>query len=124
MNVEITGRHAHITEDIQDYARRKTERITKFLKDNARVEVVLDHDHDQYQAEMIVSGHRGPVVVGHVSHEDPRAAVDLTVDKVEKQLRKLKGRRKDHHGQSMAGEDLRAAQDEGPGDDLFDEDES
>lgn len=109
MNIEITGRHDRITDDIQGYARSKAEKVTKFLKSNVRVEVVLDHEHDQYQVEMIVSGHRGPRIIGSVSHDDARAAVDLTIDKVEQQLRKLKGRRKDHRGESMAGEDTAPA---------------
>lgn len=105
MNIELTGRHVRITANIEAYARAKAEKVTKFLKDGARVQVVLDHEHDQYQVEMIVSGFRGPNIIASVSHDDANAAVDLTIDKIEQQLRKLKDRKKHHHGESMAGED-------------------
>lgn len=116
MNIEITGRHVHITESVSTYAREKAEKVAKFLKKEVRVEVLLDHERDHFTVEMIVSGYRGPVIVGHVTHTDAKAAIDLAIDKVEHQLRKLRGRAKDHHGPSMAGDllDHPDALDRGP----------
>lgn len=104
MNVEITGRHVKITPELEQYARSKAERIQKFVRGDARIELVLDHEHDKFQIEMIVSSHRGPVVVGHVQHDQANAAIDLVVDKVDHQLRRMRDRRKSHHGPSMAGD--------------------
>lgn len=109
MNVEISGRHVQITDAVEEYARGKAQKVSKYLRKGVRVEVILTREHDQYQAEMIVSGHRGPVVVSHVQHEELNAAIDLAIDKLEQQLRRLKDRRKTHQGQSMAGEDLPGA---------------
>lgn len=109
MNIEITGRHVHITPDVEQYARSKAEKIAKFIRKDARVEIVLDHDHDRFQVEILVSGTRGPVVIGHIQHDQANAAIDLAIEKVDHQLRRMRDRKKDHRGPSMAGENLPAA---------------
>jgi ribosomal subunit interface protein len=117
LNIEIVGRHVKITAELEAYALSKADRIAKFVKSDARIELILDHEHDRFQAEMIVASHRGPVVVGHVQHEHAHAAIDLVVDKVDHQLRRMRDRRKGHHGgQSMAGDGSRHA----PRDEQFD----
>lgn len=125
MIIEITGRHVQVTQATQDYARAKAEKVAKFLKGEVRVEVILDHERERFQVETIVTGNRGPVIVAHVQHEDARAAVDLVMDKVQEQLRRTAERRKDHRGESMAGEDSLPAGDAGQPevtyDDIIDE---
>jgi putative sigma-54 modulation protein len=113
LDIEITGRHVNVKPDVESYAREKGEKVAKFLKRQGRVEIVLDHERDNFLVEVIVSGYRGPVLVSHVQHPDARAAIDLAVDKTEQQLRKLKGRRKDHRGPSMAGDDAPGSGDDG-----------
>ena len=105
MNVEVTNRHDHVTDEVAEYARDKAVRVTKFLKNDVRAQVVLDKERDDFTVEVIVSGHRGEVVVGTEQHAEPKAAIDLVMDKVAQQLRKLAGRRKHHQGESMAGEE-------------------
>ncbi len=104
MNVEITSRHVHVEREVEEYAREKAAKVTKYLHHEVRVEIVVDKEHDDFTVEMLVSGQRGERVIGREKHAEPRAAVDLVIDKVEQQLRKLAGRRKDHKGESMAGE--------------------
>ena len=115
MNIEITGRHVKITPQIEEYARSKAERVAKFVRSEARIEVILDQVHDKYQVEMIVSGIRGPVIIGHTEHDQANAAIDLVIDKVDHQLRKLRDRKKSHHGESMAGDGQSRMMDEGSG---------
>ena len=124
MNVEIVGRHMDLPPSLEEYARRKAEKVAKFLKEDVRVEVVIEKVHDDHQIEMIVSGHRGPVIVSNVHHGDARAAIDLSIDKVEHQLRKYKDRHKHHQGESMAGEATSAPERDEPEpsfDDVIDE---
>ena len=102
LNVEVSGRHFQMTADIEEYAREKVTRVAKYLKQDVRVQVVLEQEGDKYQAEMIVSGYRGPIIVSHVQHDELHAAVDLAIDKMEQQLRKLKGRRQAHQGESLS----------------------
>ncbi|MFH0947340.1 MAG: ribosome-associated translation inhibitor RaiA [Planctomycetota bacterium] len=116
MNVEISGRHVQVTAGIEEYAREKASRVAKYLKTDVRVQVVLEKEGDKYQVEMIVSGYRGPVIVSRVQHDELFAAVDLAIDKLEQQLRKVKGRRQARQGGSMAGEPLDSP-DSGEGDD-------
>ena len=104
MNIEITSRHARVTPEVEDYARKRVDRLTKFVRPEARVELVLDHEHERFHAELIVAGQRGPVVIGHVQHETAKSAIDLVVDKVNHQLAKVRDRKKHRRGESMAGE--------------------
>ncbi|MBI4881575.1 MAG: ribosome-associated translation inhibitor RaiA [Planctomycetes bacterium] len=104
MNIEITGRHFEVPSALEEYARAKAVKVAKYLKKDVRVQVILEHEHDKYTVEMIVSGHRGPVIVGQEQDDEARAAIDLAIDKIEYQLRKFRGRRKDRKGRSMAGE--------------------
>lgn len=104
MDIQIVGRHIELSAGLEDYAREKAEKVAKFLKQEVRVEVLIEKIHDQHEVEMIVSGYRGPVIVSHVHKEEPRAAIDLAIDKVEEQLRRMKGRRKSHKGESLVDE--------------------
>jgi putative sigma-54 modulation protein len=104
LNIEITGRHVKITSDIEAYARKRTERLAKFLRPEARVELILDHERERYHAELIITGQRGPAIIGHVEVDNPKVAIDLVVDKVDHQLSKHRDRRKHRSGESMAGE--------------------
>ncbi len=104
VDIQIVGRHIELSAGLESYAREKAEKVAKFLKQNVRVEVLIEKVHDQHEVEMIVSGYRGPVIVSHVHKEDPRAAIDLAIDKVEHQLRRMKGRRTSHKGESITSE--------------------
>jgi ribosomal subunit interface protein len=102
VDIQIVGRHIELSPDLEKYAREKAEKVAKFLRQDVRVEVLIEKVHDLHEVEMIVSGYRGPVIVSHVHKEEPRAAIDLAIDKVEEQLRRMKGRRKSHKGENKA----------------------
>ncbi|MDQ7779821.1 MAG: ribosome-associated translation inhibitor RaiA [Planctomycetota bacterium] len=94
MNVTITGRHLRITDDMKDYARDRAERMSKYFERIKKIEVVLSAEGDHYTAEIIVACVRGMVLVGHVRDYKMAAAVDLVVDKLERQLTRFKERLK------------------------------
>ena len=109
MNVQFVKRHVEVSDALEEYALRKSEKLARFLKRGANLEVVVDRQRTDYEVEMILSGHRGPVLVAHVHRPDARAAIDLALDKIVHQLRKRKERRRDDlHGESMAGEQVAA----------------
>ncbi len=121
MNVAITGRHVQLSAGLEEYARAKAAKVTKFLHKDVRVEIIVEQTHDAWNVEMIVNGHHGSIIVAHVQQSDANAAIDLAIDKVEHQLRKVKERRKDHRGPSMAGPDGAGGAGNGDGDDSDEE---
>jgi putative sigma-54 modulation protein len=67
----------------------------KYYQRITRVEVILKPEKDKHSAEMIISASRGTQLVGKTLHEDIHAAIDLLVDKMERQLVRFKERLKD-----------------------------
>jgi ribosomal subunit interface protein len=98
IKLDITMRHAKLRSDFEEFVREKVARLEKYLRGDPRAEIILDHDHELFQCEVIVHGSsKGVPLVAHVSHEDPRACVDLVIEKVGRQLVKLKDRRIARH---------------------------
>ena len=93
MEVRITGRRGNLTEDVKDYAHEKIAPLGRFNRHARSVELIFDEDHLSQTVEAIAHLDRGAPVVVHSKHEDARAASDLTHDKLERVLRRLKERR-------------------------------
>ena len=88
--VRITARHTKITDEFKEYARQKMEKLDKYLDRIKHVEIILDHTRNQFEAEIIISVVRGKKLVGKSSDLNYFTALDITVDKMEKQLTKFK----------------------------------
>ncbi|MBL9077123.1 MAG: ribosome-associated translation inhibitor RaiA [Planctomycetes bacterium] len=106
VTIEFKGRHDHITERMQAHAARKLARLARFQDRLVRIEVVADHAHKNPEVELIVHQRRGAPLVAKDRGTSFSATIDLLVDKMEAQLRKLKDKRKDHKVQN--GKELRS----------------
>ncbi|MHC4941719.1 MAG: ribosome hibernation-promoting factor, HPF/YfiA family [Planctomycetota bacterium] len=95
MNIEVTVKHDHDSQEVRDYAFEKAKKVLKYYQRITRVEVILKPEKDKHSAEMIISASRGTQLVGKTLHEDIHAAIDLLVDKMERQLVRFKERLKD-----------------------------
>ena len=98
MKIEIIGRHDNNSQEVKDYAREKAKKVSKYFKNITNVKVILDSEKDNHSAEMIISVSRGTQLVGQESHADIHAAIDLLIDKMERQLVRFKERLKDRRG--------------------------
>lgn len=96
VTIEFKGRHDHISERMQTHAARKLSRLAIFHDSLTHIEVVADHAHKNPEIELIVHQRRGNPVVAKGKGTSFSATIDLLVDKVEAQLRKVKEKRKDH----------------------------
>lgn len=96
VTIEFKGRHEHITERMQAHAAKKLARLARYQDRLLRIEVVADHVHKNPEVEIIAHQRRGAPIVAKDRSTSFSATIDLLVDKVEKQLRKLKEKRKDH----------------------------
>lgn len=92
MNITLSARHSSISDSTKAYAMEKAEKLEKFYK-LRKISIVMEIKDDQYSIEIVASPERGGNnVVGIAQASDWFAAVDQANDKVEKQLRKLKGK--------------------------------
>ena len=96
MQLQVSGRNLDVTEPIREYALRKLARIERHLTEDTRVDLELAIERNpsisanQY-AELTVWT-RGPVLRAHESAEDMYAAIDLAVDKLDRQVRRYRER--------------------------------
>lgn len=98
MKVTVTARHMEITDVMKEYACEKAERLGKFFDNIRKIEIILDSEKDKrYSAEMIVSATKGQVLVCHAANASATAALDVVLDKMERQLTRFKEKLRSKH---------------------------
>jgi len=100
MTVTITGKHVDLTDAIRNYASQRTARLPKFFDRLQNIEVLADrHDARHYAIEVIAhADHTTPFIATSVG-EDLYACIDDAVDKVERQVRNHKKKKRNRkHG--------------------------
>ena len=96
MQIQVTGRHVTITDDVRAYVNNKVTRLPRFYDRIHEVEVVLDHESEQFTAEMIVRAGRKHTFVARETGPDTFALIDLVIEKLERQLTKQKEKYRSH----------------------------
>ena len=100
MQIQVTGRHVTLTDDVRQYAETKAGKLSRFYDRIHEIEVVLDHESEQFTAEMIVRADRKHTFVASETGPDTFALIDLVVEKLGRQLtrHKEKNRNRKHEG--------------------------
>ncbi|MDR1612826.1 MAG: ribosome-associated translation inhibitor RaiA [Planctomycetota bacterium] len=93
MNIQITAKKIEIPPEIRDDAKEKFGKIKKFNHNIQNIEVVFKAEERRIICETIVRlDHHGGSIVIEVAADSIQGAVDLAVEKCERQLRKEKER--------------------------------
>lgn len=95
--VNITVRHVKLPEKFKKFAIIKVEKLNRFFDHINRIDVIFTYDSKFYNAEMIIIGSHRLTLVAHASSSDPLSAIETVVNKMERQLIKLKEKLRDHH---------------------------
>lgn len=98
MDLEISGRHVDISDRMREHTLDKLSRIDKFADQVLRVNVTYFKDADDKVAEILAHIRRGKDAVAEARAETFYKALDLAVDKIERQLTRAKERVKEHRG--------------------------
>jgi putative sigma-54 modulation protein len=98
MQLQVSGRNLDITAPIREYAERKLARIERHLTEDTRVDLELAIERNRsisnnQHAELTVWT-KGPVLRAHEYADDMYAAIDLAVDKLDRQVRRYRERRR------------------------------
>ena len=104
MQIKISSRHGHLSDDHQQFIREKAEKLLHFFERLTMIEVTVDLKKDDKLVEFVVQAEHKHDFVARESHPDVNAAVDLVLDKVEAQLRRYKEKIQDHRRTPSAGE--------------------
>ena len=93
MQISVTFRNIHPSEGIKNYAGKKIKRLPRFLgTDNMEANLVLSVEKYRHIAELNLWAD-GEKIYGKEEADDIYAAIDKVVDKIERQLNKLKEKR-------------------------------
>ena len=92
MQFAVTFRHMEPTEALKSYARERMERVRKYLPDPISCHVVLSTERHNHRIDVTFQLHNGLAVSGHETTENMYSSIDLCIAKIERQVRKYKGK--------------------------------
>jgi putative sigma-54 modulation protein len=110
VRLQVKGKNVAVTDSLKDYALQKLGKLDKHLNDAARLELELQVEKnpsisDNQVAEATVWT-KGPVLRARESSSDMKASIDLLVDKLERQARRYRDKRRrgpGHHNNHDPG---------------------
>ncbi len=102
MQISVTGRHVEVSGEVEDYVRGKAGRLTKYYDRIHEIEVILDHESEQFSAEIIVRADHKQTFVARGTGPDTFALIDGIMDKLERQLTKHKEKLRNRKGRLAA----------------------
>ena len=96
--ITVTGRHVTVTEAMRDYARKKVENLHLDYPRIIDVKVILDVEKDRQKAEIILHCANHITIEADTTTGDIYSAIDETISKIARRMRKFKTRLlKTHH---------------------------
>lgn len=100
MKLKIVAKHDKISDALKDYAEDKIDRLDHFFDRINSINVLLDKQGNNNKCEIEIAAARGGhhFVASVTNDDDMHAAIDLCVDKSERQLNKFKEKVRGHKG--------------------------
>lgn len=95
MQIQLTGHHVEITPALRQYVTEKMERLARHFDHVSNVHVVLSVEKLRQKAEATINLSRG-TVFAEAEAEDMYAAIDVLVDKLDRQVKKQKEKNTDY----------------------------
>ena len=101
MQIQLTGHHVDITPALRQFVADKMERLGRHFDHVSNVHVVLSVEKLRQKAEATIHLSRG-TVFADAEAEDMYAAIDLLVDKLDRQVKKQKEKITDYRSGGAA----------------------
>ena len=98
MELQITGRNMQVTDRLDDYVRRKSEKLTRLLPQitYARMDLTVENTrsaaHSQV-AQMTIRSERGTILRAEERTADMFTSIDTVMDKMSRQIVRYKGKK-------------------------------
>ena len=92
MQFAVTFRHMEPTEALKSYSKERMERVRKYLPDPISCHVVLSTERHNHRIDVTFQLHNGLSIAGHEITENMYSSIDLCIAKIERQVRKYKGK--------------------------------
>jgi len=102
MQISVSGQHLEITESLRDYVTAKLGKLERYFDKMTNVHAILSVEKLRQKAEATIHIN-GANLFAEAENEDMYAAIDALADKLDRQLKKHKEKRSNHHrGSSSA----------------------
>ena len=92
MQFAVTFRHMEPTDALKAYARERMERVRKYLPDPIACHVALSTERHNHRIDVSFQLHNGLSIAAHETTENMYSSIDLCIAKIERQVRKYKGK--------------------------------
>ncbi len=100
MQLNITGHHVELTDALKEYVNNKLQKLERHIDKISNIQVTLSVEKLRHKAESTLHL-SGADIHGMAEQEDMYAAIDLLVDKLDRQILKHKEKQVDRsHGAS------------------------
>ncbi len=93
-NISVTFRHVDPSQPLKDYVTEKLGKLKKILDKPFEANVTLSVEKYRHIAEVYLTG-KGITIKAFESTDDLYSAIDLVCDKVDRQMKKYREKRKD-----------------------------
>ncbi|NIM04449.1 MAG: ribosome-associated translation inhibitor RaiA [Armatimonadetes bacterium] len=117
MQISVTARHGEVSQGIREHAAKKLKKLERLLPKIESVQITEAKERAWYIVEITLVAD-GLLVRGQERAEDMRTAIDLVVDKLERQVKKYRGKLNDrfrHHGTQPPPVEEEAEEQDQPG---------
>jgi putative sigma-54 modulation protein len=98
VRLQVKGKNVDVTDSLKDYALQKLGKLEKHLNDAARLELELHVEKNpsisQNQVAEATVWTKGPVLRARESSTDMKASIDQLVEKLERQARRYRDKRR------------------------------
>jgi putative sigma-54 modulation protein len=95
MQTAVTFRNIEPSDALKSYVQERTARLVKYIDKPMESQVTLTVQRFRHIVEVIINAN-GIRIAGQESHDDMYAAIDLVMDKIERQVKKYKDRIRKH----------------------------
>jgi len=104
VQIKISARHGTLHEATQEYIREKANKLTHHFQRLMMIEVIVDLKEEEKVVEVLVSAEHKHDFVASERNQEILAAVDMVLDKLERQVRKYKEKIMDHRRTPATGD--------------------
>ena len=98
MRLQVKSKNVELSPALKSYAQEKLGKLERHLNDNARAELELAVERNpSISANQVAEATiwtKGPVLRARESSQDMKASIDLLVDKLERQAKRLRDKRR------------------------------
>lgn len=101
MKITVVGKNIPVTQGLKNMVESKIYKLSKYFSPEVNAKATLSVQKNNQIIEVTIP-FNGVILRGEESHEDMYAAIDLVIEKIERQIRKQKTKlQKRKHGDSL-----------------------